>query len=109
MRAMLLIKRLVTALLLSATLFLFFYLGAMVVGGGIAGASAAWAQDTRGFDRGGAVGEKAGLEFAARYGRLALVGSAGAAVIVGAALSFSGIFPWCRRVVPPPLPLHSQL
>jgi hypothetical protein len=106
---MLLIKRLVTALLLSGTLFLFFYLGAMVVGGGVAGARAAWEQRIEDFDPGRAVGEDAGLKFAARYGRVALAGSAGAAVIVGAALSFSGIFPWCRQVVPPPLPLHSQL
>jgi hypothetical protein len=108
---MLFFKRILTAAVLFVVLFIGFYIGALMVGGGIAGVMATknidHSQTTNfqeGYNTGYEVGHKAGAEFGKKYGSVILLGSFGVSAVLSLALPFCGAFPWCRdRAVPPPL------
>ena len=100
---MTLLKRLITAAVIFCPLFVVLYLGTCGVCGAIAGGKAAIdnpdAQDKR------ELGREAGGDIVTNnLGKIVFVAFA-ASFASSMALSFSGIFPWCRNPPrPPPLP-----
>lgn len=106
---MLLFKRLLTTVILSLVLFVFFYFAGLVGGAAVAGGRAGaqikhTADPQEDFNRGAAAGRIAGENFVKEYGLVVIEGAAVLALLVSAGLSFSGAFPWCRKSGPPKLP-----
>src|ERR1043166_2499228 len=102
---MLLLKRLATAFVLFLLLFLFLFIGSLAVGGAIAGLRAHRDNsEAKDFLSGYEAGQKVGREFGARYGPIIFLGAFGVSTVASLALSFSGVFPWCRRAPPPATP-----
>jgi hypothetical protein len=97
--------------LTATVLFLFFFvllsLGALVLGGAVAGVIHAGELNAQGFSEGYAAGQEAGARFGAAYGGIIFLLSAVASLVISGWLSFSNILPWCRskpRSSPPDLP-----
>ena len=107
---MLFVKRLLTALIFFGILFVVVRTAALVLGGGIAGAKATSAQQAQnggaplGFNDSFSIGAKAGVAFREQYGQTIGIASLAVATVGALWLSFGGVLPWCREVVPPPLP-----
>ena len=101
---MLLLKRLATAFVLFLFLFLFLFIGSLAVGGAVAGLRAhSDNPEAKDFRSGYEAGQKVGREFGQRYGPIICLGAFGVSAVASLALSFSGVFPWCRRPPPPPV------
>jgi hypothetical protein len=101
----LLLTRTLTALTAAFVLFILFMFGILAIGAAILGASAAVKNNARDYASGANAAREAGELFDEHGGGI-MIGAAGAAVIVSGVLSFTGVFPWCRkrRDEPPPLP-----
>ena len=102
---MLFVKRLVTSAILFVVLWVTFFIGTLAIMGGVIGARAARNANATDFQSGYEAGQVAGQEVGRKYGRVILLGSTGAAAVVSLGLSFSGLFPWCRRKVAVPSPV----
>lgn len=94
---MLLLKRLFTAMVLFVVFFVAFLIfGAIVLGivGSIQMLPGTTGSD---FNSSYAVGQEMGTAMGKKYGWIILLGSTGASGAVSLAVSFSGLFPWCRE------------
>lgn len=102
---MLFIKRLLTALVLFGMLFLITFVGAMAVGGGIAGAKASQGLDTNnhGFRQGYELGVQAGLKFRHDYKQTIGLIALGVSSVGALWLTFGGKLSWCQEPPPPPV------
>lgn len=102
---MFLIKRAATFLVLFVCLFLLLFIGSLAVGGAMAGARAgAKGPQPTDYRSSFEQGRQAGAEFANQYRGIIFLGALSISGFASAAISFTGILPWCRRVpVPPPL------
>lgn len=99
---MLLLKRLGTFSVLFISLFLFFFVGSLVVGGAAAGVRAGGDHpEARDFQSGYKVGEQAGAAFAREYRGIIFLGAVATSALASFALSFSRVLPWCREVAEP--------
>ncbi len=92
---LLFMKRAGTAAVLFVFLFFTLYFGICVVGGAISGARAG--MESRDSQNGYQVGQQAGAKFVRDNLRAIIWGSFGGAAVGSLALSFSGLFPWCRK------------
>jgi hypothetical protein len=97
---MTLLKRLLTSMVLFAFLFVVLYFAICMVGGAIAGANAG-ASNPNSQDS-FKLGAQAGADFVRHNIRAILFSSFGISFASSLALSFSGIFPWCRKPPQPP-------
>src|SRR6267154_1845882 len=97
---MTLLKRSLTAIVLFVFLFVVLYFGICIVGGGIAGAraSAGNANPRDNFE----LGRQAGERFVRQNLGTIATCSFGISLASSLALSFSGIFPWCKKPAEPP-------
>lgn len=109
MTVLLFVKRLLTALVLLAVLFVGLRTVALGIGGGVAAANATAALQAQGggpkdFNAGFAVGAKAGAEFSAQNGQTIGLAALAVATLTALWLSYGGVLPWCRDEAPPSLP-----
>jgi hypothetical protein len=97
---MTLLKRFLTSIVLFVFLFVVLYFGICIIGGGIAGATAGAnhpdAQENY------ELGRQAGADFVRHNLRAIVFSSLGISFVSSVALSFSGIFPWCKKPSYPP-------
>jgi hypothetical protein len=93
---MTLIFRFVTGVVLFAVLFVVFYIGSLVVGGGMAGVHLAAESGAQTYQGGYDIGREAGEKFAAAHGRTILMFSFIGSFVVAFGSAFSNFFPWCR-------------
>lgn len=98
------LKQFITFIVLFVFLFVVVYLGTCVVGGAISGGMAgAGNHDPQAAAE---AGQRAGAAFVRDHIKAIVLGSFLASLIGSAALSFTGILPWCKRpapMQPPPL------
>jgi hypothetical protein len=95
---MLFLKRLATSFALFLLLFVVLFIGSLAVGGAIVGLRAHTDNPgAKDFRSGYELGHKAGSEFGRKYGPIFFIGAFGVSAVGSLALSFSGVFPWCRR------------
>jgi hypothetical protein len=97
---MTLLKRLLTSIVLFVFLFVVIYFGICMVGGAIAGGMSG-AGNPNPHDSFEA-GRQAGANFVRNNLRIIVLSALGTSLISSLALSFSGVFPWCRKPVRPP-------
>ncbi len=102
---MTILKRLSTALVLLLVAFPVAYFGICIVGGGVSGAIASNRNPEADSHE---IGRQAGAGFVRDNMPMILVGALAISVGSSLALSFSGVFPWCRKPaqLPPPLNPH---
>jgi hypothetical protein len=89
------IKRLITAIFVFLPLLVFLYFGICLVGGGLAGVRSA-ADHPRAKNQ-TELGAAAGADFVKDNLANILLGAGAGSLLISFALSFSGVFPWCRR------------
>jgi hypothetical protein len=98
-------RRAGTALVLFLVLTSFFFVLSTSILGGIAGARVATQQGYATGIEGYRESQEAGQAIYRKFGPRILLWAGGAAALISAALSFGGVFSWCRpSPVPPPLP-----
>src|SRR5262245_35360693 len=97
---MTLLKRCLTAFVLFIFLFFVVYFGICIVGGAIAGGKAGARSSNRqeSVER----GRQAGENFVRQNLSTIALSSLGVSLVSSLALSFSGVFPWCRKPAEPP-------
>jgi hypothetical protein len=99
---MTLLKRLLTAMVLFIPLFIFFYFVICAVGGGIAGGRVA-AENPNASDL-SSRSRQAGADFVRNNLPMIAISALGLSLAGSAAISFTGLLPWCRKPNPPPIP-----
>lgn len=99
---MLFLKRLVTTLTLFVVFFVTFWIGAIVIVSGTAGARAAKNQEGRDY----ASDYAAGAEAQRKYGHVIFLSTISLAAVSALGLTFSGVLSWTRKkpeAAPPPI------
>jgi hypothetical protein len=97
---MTLLKRIVTASVLFVFLSVVVYVAICMVGGGISGAIAGTGAHS--IQNAHDAGREAGAGFVRHNLRVILLSSTLISLASSLALSFSGVFPWCKKPIKPP-------
>ena len=99
---MTLLKRLLTFVILFVFLYFVVYMAICIGGGAVAGFMAGFNHPNTPAQDAYKLGGQAGGNFV-RNNRLAIMcGALGISLVTSLALSFSGIFPWCKKPMQPP-------
>jgi len=99
---MTLLKRVATFVVLFFFLLVVVYFGICIVGGAVSGAMAGSGSTTP--QESMEAGRQAGANFVRNNLKAIVISSFLISLVTSAALSFSGILPWCRKPsLPPPL------
>jgi len=92
---MTLLKRILTSIVLFIVLFVFVYFAICIVGGAVSGGISG--RDSQDMQDAFQAGQQAGANFVRHNIGAILLSTFGISFVSALVLSFSGIFPWCRK------------